>query len=149
MPVLNSILTLFRLPRSDFFLFMEAYVGLASAWRAIRRRPFRDIAAGYGEHMRELPEIDDPADEAVLTRVSWAIHAASRRTPFKSTCLIQVTAAQRMMKKRCIGSTLYLGVKKDEGEHLKAHAWLRCGTRIIIGGGIEDTFTVVSTFADE
>lgn len=52
-----------------------------------------------------------------------------------------------MLRRRQIPSTLYLGVAKKEDGDLNAHAWLRTGDAIILGGGGLERFSVVSTFA--
>jgi hypothetical protein len=51
-----------------------------------------------------------------------------------------------MLDRRCIPSTLYLGVARDEKQNLIAHAWLQCGDVIITGKAEKDRFTTVSMF---
>ena len=58
-------------------------------------------------------------------------------------------AAQRMLRRRRLTSTLYLGVAKGEETALDAHAWLRCGRTIVIGGPGHQHYVVVNSFADE
>ena len=58
-------------------------------------------------------------------------------------------AAMAMLKRRGITSTLYLGLAKDDEAKLQAHAWLRCGNRIITGEKEMTGFTTIATFAKE
>jgi hypothetical protein len=58
-------------------------------------------------------------------------------------------AAMKMLEKRKIDSTLYLGTAKDENGGLIAHAWLRSGPFYITGAEVMDRFTVVSKFSKE
>ena len=56
-------------------------------------------------------------------------------------------AAMKMLEKRGIESTLYLGMAKDETGALIAHAWLRSGPFYITGSEGMERFTVVGKFA--
>ena len=59
--------------------------------------------------------------------ISQAIHIVSKYTFWESQCLVKAIAAMRMLEKRGIESTLYLGTAKDESGKIIAHAWLRSG----------------------
>jgi hypothetical protein len=54
-----------------------------------------------------------------------------------------------MLRRRGAASTLYLGLAKDRETQLQAHAWLRCGERILTGQRGMAGFTVISTFAED
>ena len=81
-------------------------------------------------------------------RIAWAVRTASRYTPWESKCLAQAMAARMMLKRRRFPTTIYLGVLKDDKAGLKAHAWIRCGERILTGAQGHGQFTVVATFGD-
>jgi hypothetical protein len=53
----------------------------------------------------------------------------------------------KMLERRKIESTLYMGTAKDETGRLIAHAWLRSGPYCITGSEEMSSFTVVSKFA--
>ena len=57
----------------------------------------------------------------------------SRYTFWESQCLVKAIAGMKMLEKRNIESTLYLGTAKDEKGELIAHAWLRSGLFLCIG----------------
>ena len=71
----------------------------------------------------------------------------SRYTFWESQCLVKAIAAMKMLERRQIESTLYLGTAKDEKGKLIAHAWLRSGPFYITGAEVMEKFTVVSKFA--
>lgn len=76
-----------------------------------------------------------------------SIRHISKFVPWESKCLVQAVVAKILLKKRGIGSTLYLGVRKaDEGSSLEAHAWLDVDNQTILGGEVSDQFTVVSSY---
>lgn len=85
----------------------------------------------------------------IARRVLWAVNMATIRTPWESKCLVRALTAQRMLKKRDVYTTLYLGVGKDTNNKMLAHAWLRCGEFIMTGGRERDRFKEVAKFSNE
>ena len=138
-----------RLSWSKRLLLLEASLWLGMARLAIRLFPFPRIARQLGKHMAESPEADTPAHVKHLQHISWAVVAMSRHLPWECKCLIQAIAGKKMLQRRGIVSTLYLGVAKEGEKALIAHAWLRSGSVILTGRRGKDRFTVVSTFAEE
>lgn len=128
-------------------LFIEAVVCLGVARLAIRFLPFCRIAPFLGRAMLETPNKSSPIVAPGL-QVSWAVRTAGRYTPWESKCLAQAVAAKMMLKRRRLPSTLYLGLSKDGEKGLRAHAWLRCGDRILTGGPIHRHFTQIAAFGD-
>lgn len=109
---------------------------------------FPALSRCLGVRMHESTHDDEEADRAVLHRVRWAIGAVSRRAPWRCMCLEQSVAAKMMLRRRGIASTLYLGVARDSGESIQAHAWLRSGSAYVTGGETRSLYTIVSTFAE-
>ena len=142
-----------RLPRRslrEWGCFGEAVLCLGLARLAIGCVRFRHLSRRLGRPNEETPA-ESPRHQDTPTRlVSWAIDAAGRRTPWKSTCLVRALAAHAMLHRRGISSTLYLGVDPGSGpaRTLDAHAWLRSGTCVVTGGEVMDRFTPVASFAD-
>ncbi|HEV2812709.1 MAG TPA: lasso peptide biosynthesis B2 protein [Solirubrobacteraceae bacterium] len=138
------------LPWRDRALLVEATLLLALARLVVVVLPFRVIARGLGARMAESPHDESPAPER-LRRLTWAIGAVARRTPWRSKCLEQALAAKAMLRRRGIPSTLYLGVARsvrESGSPFDAHAWLRSGTVHVTGGADVSRYAVVSMFAD-
>lgn len=122
------------------------YLGWARMLKAI---PFSKVAPSLGEQMAETTFSIDSANKKTLANVSQAIHLMSRYTFWESECLVKAIAAMKMLQKRKIESTLYLGTAKDVAGGLIAHAWLRSGPFYITGAEGMDEFTVVSKFAKD
>lgn len=101
----------------------------------VRWRSFQQLSARWQGQGMETPQDIDPAHQATAREVEWLIDAASRRLPFEATCLMQASAAKSILARRGIASTIYFGVapSRDDGRAVNAHAWLRCGARIITG----------------
>ena len=68
-----------------------------------------------------------------MPRLSWAIGAAAARVPWRSDCLLQAMAADRWLRRCGMQPEFFLGVTKDAGGQLEAHAWLRCGDAMVTG----------------
>ncbi|WP_425436282.1 lasso peptide biosynthesis B2 protein [Paenibacillus rigui] len=127
-------------------LFIEAFGYLA--WgRVLISVPFAKVAPSLGAAMQETSEARYEPDIAVLTRVHDAIRIASRHTPWDSKCLVRAIAALKMLERRQIESTLYLGIARDDSRQMIAHAWLRSGPFYITGAEEMSRFEVVGTFA--
>lgn len=129
-------------------LLLEALFWLVVARLAVLIVPFRHIALLLGDHMAMSPTESSSEQAARSRQVGWAVRAVAYRTPWDSNCLAQAIAAKMMLRRRGIASTLYLGVAKDEDKDLAAHAWLRSGDQILTGGGNQERFIVLSTFAE-
>jgi len=134
-----------KLPAADQRLILEAVILLGIARLAIMTIAFKRIAPYLGVHMAITPKIADAAHDDLIGRVRWAVAIAARHGPWSALCLPQAVAAQIMLARRGIASTLYLGVARADG--LKAHAWLRAGNAIVTGQGDLKQYTIVSTFA--
>ncbi|MEW9052645.1 MAG: lasso peptide biosynthesis B2 protein [Neobacillus sp.] len=127
---------------------LEAFILLGWA-RLLKLMPFNKIAPSLGDHMEETSfELNDQTKET-LCNISWAIHTMSRYTVWESQCLVRAIAGMKMLKRRNIESTLYLGTGKDETGRMIAHAWLRSGSYYVSGAEGMEKFTVVGKFANK
>lgn len=127
-------------------LYIEAFIYLGWA-RILKSRPFAKIAPSLGDQMGDTSFDESQSDRVMLQRVSHAIDIISHHTFWESQCLVKALAGMKMLERRQIESTLYLGTGKDETGKMMAHAWLRSGLYYITGAEGMERFTVVSTFA--
>lgn len=97
--------------------------------------------------MSETSHETEQRNKEFATRVSSAIRRAGRLSPLDTRCLVRAIAAMKMLKRRRIESTLYLGTAKDKDGRMIAHAWLRCGNLYVTGAEEMRGFTVVGKFA--
>lgn len=147
-PLFSKLSKFLRLSWADRWLMLEALTWLGLARLAVLTLPFRWIAPHMGQTQAVSPTDDATVDPDRLRRVALAIRRVSRHTPWDSNCLAQAIAAKRMLHRRHINSTLYLGLAKDD-DQLEAHAWLRSGPFILTGGRGSRCYTVVATFSEE
>ena len=128
---MNKLKKFLKLPLSMKLMIPEAL--LLTAWYRYRilKRPFRELAEEIGVSNFETPH--DHADSPIPLQISIVIGIVGKRTPWESKCLVRALTAMRMLHRRDFSSTLYMGVKLENGE-MKAHAWLRCGDLYVTGG---------------
>lgn len=135
------------LPAPRRRLLREALRHLLGARLALAFVPFRRLAAGLGvlgaESAPEVPAEQQPAVE----EVAWAVQAVARRVPWDSRCLAQALAGFRMLRARGIAATVYFGVRRDPAAPFNAHAWLRCGGRVVTGEAGHQAYRVICQFA--
>lgn len=143
---MHLLTTFLKKPPADRVLYLEATFWLAISRLAILILPFKWIAPFLGTHMAQTDTRDDPAQKETTTRVCRTIGTMSRHLPWECKCLAQAISGKRMLRRRHIHSTLYLGVAKKQNGDLNAHAWLRTGDTVVLGGGGLERFAVVSTF---
>lgn len=134
-----------RMPADKKRLLLEALFCLGWA-RMLKALPFPRIAHSLGRPMLETPLAHNAADEMRVREISQAVRTMSRHTLWQSHCLVQAIAAQRMLARRRIASTLYLGTAKDRRGRMIAHAWLRSGPCYVTGAEERMLFTAVAAF---
>lgn len=146
MNIVKKAQTFLKLNPKTKLLYIEAFLHLGRA-RYLKSISFSKVAPTLGEQMKESSYELIAADKEILANVSRAINIMSSYTIWESQCLVKAMAAMKMLEKRKIDCTLYLGTAKDENGGLIAHAWLRSGPFYITGAEVMDRFTVVSMFS--
>jgi len=123
----------------------EAFIFLARG-RFLKLLPFAKVAPSLGEESIETGA-HVHGNEKTIKDVSLAIETMSKYTFWESACLVQAIAASRMLNRRKIPTTLYLGIARDQSGKMQAHAWVRSGSYYVTGVSGKQRFTVVNTFA--
>ena len=146
----SDLRTARRTSGKEWQLLAEAGGLLVVARLAVWFVPFRRLATLLGDEMAESPAADTEEQRAAAIPIGWAVRTLGRRLPWMSQCLVQAVAATWMLRRRRIPSTLYFGLAIDKDTHgqLKAHAWVRCGARVLTGAKGHHDFKVVATFAE-
>lgn len=92
----------------------------------------------YNHIRRMVTRLDaqQPAGIGDLRRVAWGVAAAARLVPYAS-CLTQALSGQYLLARQGNASKIRIGIERDTGTQLKAHAWLMSGNQIVLGGSID------------
>lgn len=141
---MGKLATFLALDSTDRWATLEALSELAIAQALVRSVPpgrwrtrFGPVARGEpsGEI---LPELLEP-----VRRIRLAITRASRNLPTDPNCLPQALAGRRMLERRGIASSLYLGFQRDAEGRPHFHAWLKVGPEWVSGLCDEDRYTLL------
>lgn len=144
---MNKVITFISLSWYTKKIFIESYLYLALG-RLLKSFPFSKVAPYLGHQMEETPFSLNLSHKRILSDISQAINITSKYTFWESQCLVKAIAVVKMLERRNIESTLYLGTAKDENGNLIAHAWVRSGPFYITGFEVMGEFTVVGKFAN-
>jgi len=149
--MLRKLKTFQALPSEQKRLFLQAYRLLGTMRFAILTRKFKSLVSSLEMHREgyKQPPLTE-GEMATAHQIGWAVRKAAQFTPWKSTCLVQVLAAQRMLYQRGIAGAFYLGATNStngDQQTLSAHAWLKCDQDFITGEPGHEQFIVVSTFS--
>ena len=134
------------IPSEERNLFLRIYFMLFCVRIVIVFFPMRKYSKWLGEKGKELDEEIELDKKDIVKKVIKANRRAIRHLPGKTKCLAQAITIKRILSKKGIKSTLYLGVGKESKNNLIAHAWLKCGKTIITGVEDMPKFTPVAFF---
>lgn len=130
----------------DYLLFVEAWFLLHFAKLVILFMPFKKIASRIGklhvESTRYLESMEEPM------KIEHAVRRAARYTLHGSKCYDQALTAKALLGQIGLPATIYFGLAKEADNQLIAHAWVRCGNKIITGIAGMERFTVIAFFGD-
>lgn len=139
---MGIIIDFLKLPLKVKMMLPEAMLLSAKFRYQILHEEFKNYAPEIGTFKYETPVIR--IGEQCIEDTAWAVHAACSRVKWDSKCLDQALTAKKMLNKRGLPCTLYMGLKMDEKNEMSAHAWLRCGDRFVTGGnGAEYAVTAI------
>ncbi|MCF8214107.1 MAG: lasso peptide biosynthesis B2 protein [Chitinophagaceae bacterium] len=130
----------------DYFFFVEAWAMLHLAKLVILFVPFKKIASWMGR--LQMESTHHLQQTVVPIKIEHAVRRASRYTLHESKCYDQALTAKALLGQSRLPSTIYFGLAKEGNNQLMAHAWVRCGSRIITGKAGMERFTIVACFGD-
>ena len=126
--------------------FLSVYALLLSAWYRlmILCLPMRITEKKFGiRGVESSPKLSEQQLEYGRC-VAGIANRICNQTKWQSKCLVRALVAQKLLYRKHIPTTLYLGVKKENSK-LIAHAWLRAGQLYCTGGDGKE-YTMVAKF---
>lgn len=148
---MSAVGKFFTRSHRDRALFFEALLALVCAKVLVHTVPFRRVAPRLGRAQHETTRAISAAERVLAVDVSWAVQCAARYVPLGFVCLPQAMAAQTLLRRRGVATTLYLGVapKLEKAQGITAHAWLRAGDKIVTGESEAANHRELARFGDE
>jgi Transglutaminase-like superfamily len=123
----------------------EAVLHLVAARLAVAVLPYGRLTRLF-ELPARRPELDGPERERICLDVRAAVQHATRWVP-GSVCLSRAMAAQAMLRRRRITTTLYLGVGRLPKERFGSHAWLKDGDLGVAGMRASGPYRPVASYS--
>jgi len=126
---------------------VEAASYLTAASLAIRFVPFRRLIPLF---TRALPcaEVTGPERMRAIADVRYAVLSAAALLPNRPVCFPRAVAAQAMLRRRGVGTTLHYGVNTAPDRGLNAHVWLTAGDEGVVGQEAAAQFPVLATYSN-
>ncbi len=110
--------------------------------------PFKYYRGLFGKSQEATVTNYDEKQLEDALKITNIVLSISRNTPWESKCLVQALSCKKMLQKRGVITTLYLGVCKDYNDkELAAHAWLKMGDFILTGRSGHKDFKVVNYYS--
>jgi len=132
-------------PRSERWALVEAAAVLSVAAIVVAAVPFARIAKWSARPPRTSGR--PASDEArFIADVSRAVGVAARHVPLRAKCFEQGLAAQWMLRRRGVATTLHYGVAHSPDRNLAAHVWVSAGALDVVGCTIRADFTELARF---
>jgi hypothetical protein len=110
---------------------LEAAAYLLAARLALRVVSFPRLVRVFSRTPKR-PEVEGQLRDTVRSDIRRAVIFASRRLP-GTVCFPQAIAAQAMLRRRGISTTLVCGAATDRPPGLQAHVWLLDRADAVIG----------------
>lgn len=131
-------------------------VALEAAWELLRARiqtlrTTKTYISDLGEIGKE-PLIAAPDQVIFAKEIGEIVRRTAKLAPFRAVCLQQAIAVRRMLSRRGIPATVFLGLSTDgksvgsRNSDRDAHAWVMTGPSVVAGDRDLDRYAIVATF---
>ena len=136
-----------RLPPWARHYLREAIVYLIAARIALRVFPFRSLT-WFCEWKDSKPELRGAERARRRKGVRWGIQEAARFLPGQSACFARALAAQALLRRYGVSTTLYYGAASRSEQGLMAHVWLLDGSEGIVGHEAAQDYHILASFPE-
>lgn len=143
---MKSLKNLFSRPKDEILLVFEALFYLLYMKQKLKKHKFNDLVSIYSLQSTNSEKYSKN-NLKKIKKIGWAVERTSQVLPWYGLCLVKALASQRMLNKRNLTASIYMGVRKEkDGKTLEAHAWIKCDKSFITGHH-DGSFNTVSKFS--
>lgn len=132
MNILAKLLSVYRIPASEKWIFLEAVCTSAYVRFSLSFLPFKKVTNWLGK-ANTVQNYNHPLSVETIKIVQQAIRRCNNYTPWKTECYTQALTGKILLQRRSISSTLFIGFMKDEQAKYKGHAWLKVDEFFVTG----------------
>lgn len=135
-----------RLPGPRRALVTEAALLLLAARFAVRWIPYRRLT-WFFERRAAGPEVTGERRLRLIKDIRGVIYQITGHGPDSIfVCFPRAIAAQAMLRRRGVSTTLYYGAQTVPGEGLKTHVWVMDGDIGVIGSLLAPGYKVLARY---
>lgn len=132
---MGRLAKLLSLPKSERRLLLQVTLLLGATQLALRmfsfRRVYRWMSVASQSKTTQGENFHLDAE-----KICAAVNKSGRNFIGVNSCFPQALVGEMLLKRNAHPATLRIGVIKDQGGNLKAHAWVEMDGRVVIGGPI-------------
>lgn len=143
----NKFKKYIKLNKQERKILNQTFLWVLISLFLVRIVPLRWFTSLLGEFNNDKIKELKPSDDIYIKQITKSIKRIKKRVPWRVKCFEEAIAAKKVLQKRKIESTLYLGVDKTKENKLIAHAWLRNGDNFITGKNGYEQFKVVGFYS--
>ena len=137
----------FSIDKTERKILNRTFFWLIYAFVLVRIVPLRWFSHLLGE-FESVVAIDLNENQLlVINKIKKNLRRLKKHLPWKVKCFEEAIAIKKVLQKFNINSTLYLGVDKKNKKELIAHAWLKCGKKIVTGERGYEKYTIVGFYS--
>ncbi|MBI4649371.1 MAG: lasso peptide biosynthesis B2 protein [Bacteroidia bacterium] len=144
---MTAAIKFLKINKKERWLFIEALYWSGISTLVIHTLPFRWYVSWLGKPAKEAPLQSIEGKDEIIRLVQKALKRAKKYVWWKNKCFAQAVAAKKMLRKRGIFTTLYLGLNTKEQNKIDAHAWISLGNIIIIGNLPDKEWKKIAIFS--
>lgn len=141
----RRVILLLKLRWRDYLLLLRLYYLLHLAKWQIEYKSLKQIRAWIKREDIAERRVDEAAF-AYAKKVGRYTDRLAKYTLYKSKCYDRALAVKQELNRKQIPSALVMGLETRAADGLRAHAWLRCRERIIVGRGVAPDYTALRHF---
>lgn len=129
---------LYNLSWKEWLFFLESFCLQIWIGLLLKVIPFRWIPRIFASHRTPVSSWQSE----IIELIGAATRRATVVSPWRNKCLVSSLAGRCMLRRRKIDSRLSLGVAREGGGKLIAHAWLIAGEAEIVpkGGNFQQMY---------
>ncbi|MCX6205015.1 MAG: lasso peptide biosynthesis B2 protein [Bacteroidetes bacterium] len=127
-----KFLSVYKIPASEKWIFLEAVYTSAYVRFSLSFLPFKKVANWLG-HANIEKNNSQPLSLEIIKTVQQAVRRCNKYVPWKTECYTQALTGKILLHRRKISSTLFIGFMKDDEARYKGHAWLKVNEFFVTG----------------
>lgn len=130
---MGRLVKFLRLPKSERWLLIQVTFLLSATQIALRLFPFRRVYRWILTASQSKPN-NWGNSHLDAEKICAAVNKSGRNIMGANSCFPQALVGEMLLRRAGYPAKLRIGVNKEPGGELKAHAWVELDGSVVIGG---------------